>query len=80
MTGEAVNWLKRGKRARAILKHDFHKAYDSVDCSFLLAVMQQMGSGEIWCSWIREYVYIASISIIINGSPTTPFKKGRGLR
>jgi len=80
MTSEAINWLKRGKRVGAILKLYFHKAYDSVDWSFLLFIMQQMGFSEMWCSWIWECVYTASMSVIINGSPTKPFKIGRGLR
>ncbi|XP_025656413.1 uncharacterized mitochondrial protein AtMg01250-like [Arachis hypogaea] len=39
-----------------------------------------MGFGRTWRAWIRECVTPASISIMVNGSPSKPFKMERGLR
>jgi len=39
-----------------------------------------MGFGSRWRSWVRNCLRSASISILINGSPSKPFKMGRGLR
>ncbi|XP_072054910.1 uncharacterized protein [Arachis hypogaea] len=39
-----------------------------------------MGFGSRWRAWIRECITSTSISILINGSPTKPFKMKRGLR
>nr|XP_025625497.1 uncharacterized protein LOC112717769 [Arachis hypogaea] len=39
-----------------------------------------MGFGRTWRSWVRECVRTASISILVNGSPSKPFKMERGLR
>ncbi|XP_057730401.1 uncharacterized protein LOC130945711 [Arachis stenosperma] len=39
-----------------------------------------MGFGKTWRSWVRECVRSASISILVNGSPSKPFKMEKGLR
>ncbi|XP_057733904.1 uncharacterized protein LOC130949098 [Arachis stenosperma] len=39
-----------------------------------------MGFSHIWRGWIKECVCSASMSVLINGSPTKPFKMERGLR
>ncbi|XP_016168620.1 uncharacterized protein LOC107611179 [Arachis ipaensis] len=39
-----------------------------------------MGFGHRWRSWVMECVATASMSVLINGSPTKPFKMERGLR
>ncbi|GMI66662.1 hypothetical protein HRI_000335500 [Hibiscus trionum] len=39
-----------------------------------------MGCGDKWCMWISKCVSSASISVLINGSPTPCFSLGRELR
>ncbi|KAG6404611.1 hypothetical protein SASPL_136862 [Salvia splendens] len=39
-----------------------------------------MGFGNKWTNWIMECVRTASMSILVNGSPTSPFSLQRGLR
>ena len=39
-----------------------------------------MGFGRKWIKWIKQCVSSASISILINGAPTKPFRMQRGLR
>lgn len=39
-----------------------------------------MGFPEIWRRWMNACVTSASASILVNGSPTPPFKLHRGLR
>lgn len=39
-----------------------------------------MGFPPLWRSWINACVTSAAASVIINGTPTTPFKLHRGLR
>ncbi|XP_058764714.1 uncharacterized protein LOC131638187 [Vicia villosa] len=63
-----------------LFKVDFEKAYDSVDWNFLLMVMEKMGFHEKWRSWIFECLRTASVSVLVNGSPTKEFNMGRGLR
>ncbi|XP_072090600.1 uncharacterized protein [Arachis hypogaea] len=46
----------------------------------LSAWLEKMGFGRTWKSWIKECVRSASISILVNRSPSKPFKMERGLR
>ncbi|XP_025685613.1 uncharacterized protein [Arachis hypogaea] len=39
-----------------------------------------MGFGLRWRTWVKECVTTASMSVLINGSPSKPFKMERGLR
>ncbi|XP_057760238.1 uncharacterized protein LOC130980595 [Arachis stenosperma] len=39
-----------------------------------------MGFGQRWKSWIMECVSMSSMSVLINGLPSKPFKIERGLR
>lgn len=43
-------------------------------------VLQKMGFSDKWTSWMMECVSSASISVLVNGSPTEEFGSGRGLR
>ncbi|XLR04694.1 hypothetical protein S83_070892, partial [Arachis hypogaea] len=77
---ETVQWLKLRKKQAAIIKLDFQKAYDRVRWSFVDMVLQKMGFGLRWRAWVKECVTTASMSVLINGSPSKPFRMERGLR
>nr|XP_025625994.1 uncharacterized protein LOC112718452 [Arachis hypogaea] len=77
---ETVQWLKLKKKASSIIKLDFQKAYDRVKWCFIDTVLEKMGFGRTWRVWVRECVTSASISIMVNRSPSKPFKMERGLR
>ncbi|GKV23714.1 hypothetical protein SLEP1_g33413 [Rubroshorea leprosula] len=55
-------------------------AYDCVNWDFLDEMMTRLGFGEKWRMWIKECLQTASISILVNGSPTEEFKMERGIR
>ncbi|GJW59088.1 putative RNA-directed DNA polymerase, eukaryota, reverse transcriptase zinc-binding domain protein [Tanacetum coccineum] len=63
-----------------LFKVDFEKAFDSVNWNFLLSIITQMGFGGKWRNWISSCLSSASISVMINGSPSKEFKMERGLR
>ncbi|XP_057756015.1 uncharacterized protein LOC130975212 [Arachis stenosperma] len=77
---ETVHWLKRRKEEAAIIKLDFQKAYDRVKWSFVDIVLEKMGFGRRWMAWVMEFMTTSSMSVLINGSPSEPFKMERGLR
>ncbi|XP_025638571.1 uncharacterized protein [Arachis hypogaea] len=77
---ETVQWLKLRRKRAAIIKLDFQKAYDRVRWSFVDIVLQKMGFELRWRTWVKECVTTASMSVLINGSPSKPFKMERGLR
>ncbi|XP_072090535.1 secreted RxLR effector protein 78-like [Arachis hypogaea] len=75
-----VHWLKRRKEEAAIIKLEFQKAYDRVKWSFVDIVLEKMGFGRRWRAWVMECVTTSSMSVLINGSPSKPFKMEQGLR
>ncbi|XP_015959652.1 uncharacterized protein LOC107483543 [Arachis duranensis] len=45
---ETVHWLKTRKKKAAIIKLEFHKAYDRVRWNFVDIVLHKMGFGQRW--------------------------------
>ena len=43
-------------------------------------VLERMGFGDSWRLWIRCCLQTATMSILINGSPSKPFNMEKGLR
>lgn len=80
VAGEVIDSYKKSGNEAILFKLDFHKAYDSISWSFLKWTLEQMKFPPKWCEWIMTCVTTASASILINGSPCTPFKLKRGLR
>ena len=80
ISNESLRWLKKKKIPGTLIKLDFRKAYDSVNWSFLELVMVKLGFGRKWIRWIMNCVSTALMSILLNGSPLTPFKMEKGLR
>ena len=62
------------------MKLDFENAYDSVNWEFLFYMMRRLGFCGKWVQWIRACFESATVSILVNGSPTKEFKPTRGLR
>jgi len=80
IANEIVEDAKRLKKDLLLFKVDFEKAFDSIDWSYLEAVMKKMNFPTLWRKWIMECVSTASASVLVNGSPTDKFKFERGLR
>ncbi|KAG6424932.1 hypothetical protein SASPL_115355 [Salvia splendens] len=80
IANEVVWCLKKTRQKAAILKLDFQKAYDTVQWDFLEETLVGMGFGRKWIIWIMECVRTASMSILVNGSPTSSFHLQIGLR
>lgn len=76
----AAKALHRHKKATILLKLDISKAFDTVDWSFLLQVLQAMGFGARWRDWISALISTASTSILLNGEPGNKIANRRGLR
>jgi len=53
------------------MKIDFEKAYDSITWNFMYYMMTRMGFFEKWVHWIKECLESSTISILVNGIPTT---------
>jgi hypothetical protein len=62
-----------------ILKLDFEKAFDKIEHSTMLEIMQHKGFGSQWLQWM-QLIFSSSTSILLNGVPTKVFHCKRGLR
>ncbi|GKU90763.1 hypothetical protein SLEP1_g4714 [Rubroshorea leprosula] len=80
IANEVLDEVKNKKRKSFFFKADFEKAYDNVCWNFLDSMMNKMGFSEKWRKWIQECLKTASISVLINGSPSQQIKMSKGLR
>jgi len=80
MANEVIEDIRRRRQSGLCLKVDFEKVYDSVRWEFLYDMMRKMGFHMKWISWIQGCLESASISVLVNESPTDEFKPERGLR
>lgn len=76
----AAKALYRKKKSSLLLKLDISKAFDTVDWTFLLQVLQAMGFGSRWRDWISMILSSASTRILMNERPGRRITNRRGLR
>jgi len=63
-----------------ILKVDFEKAYHSVRWEYMYDMLDRMGFHNTWIKWIKGCMESATMSVLVNWSPTEEFRPTRGLR
>ncbi|XP_057452728.1 uncharacterized protein LOC130744569 [Lotus japonicus] len=80
LIGSIYKLLSKVLSARLLFKIDFAKAYDNVEWDFMLELLQEMGFGEKWISWMQVCVSTASLAVLVNGSPSDFFNIQKGLR
>jgi len=80
IANEVVEEARKGLKPCIVFKVDYEKAYDSVSWDFLLYMLRRMGFGPKWIRWIDGCLKSASISVLVNGSPSHEFIPQRGLR
>ena len=80
IANEAVDTIIRRKENGIVCKLDIEKAYDHLSWEFLIQVLDKMGFGKRWVSWVKWCISTASFSILVNGSPAGFFQNSRGLR
>ncbi|XP_020992360.1 uncharacterized protein LOC110278447 [Arachis duranensis] len=79
MMGCVYKWIKLKKKQAAIIKLDFQKAYDRVKWSFVDIVLQKMGFGRRWRSWVKECVSMCFMMIgeAVRNGRISPLLVGR---
>jgi len=80
VANEVINEIKKKKKECVIVKVEFEKAYYTVSWNYLMYMMERLGFCRKWIHWIKGCLSYASVSILVNGSPTTEFNPQRGLR
>ncbi|GJZ63126.1 RNA-directed DNA polymerase, eukaryota, reverse transcriptase zinc-binding domain protein [Tanacetum coccineum] len=77
---EIIDWYKKRKKNLMLFKVDFEKAFDTMSLRYLDFVLDNLGFGIKWRTWIKAGLVSARTSILVNGSPTLEFSLKRGLR
>jgi len=80
VVNETIEEVKRKKKECVVFKVDYEKAYDSVRWEFIYYMLGRLGFCGKWIEWIKNYLESSSISVLVNGSPTTESKPLKGLR
>lgn len=62
------------------LKLDIHKAFDTVNWSYLLEVLQALGFGSCWREWVSILFCTATSRLVHNGLHGHSFHHGGGVR
>ncbi|XP_021749452.1 uncharacterized protein LOC110715189 [Chenopodium quinoa] len=68
------------KICSAALKLDMNKAYDRVNWEFLWEVLRRFGFPPYWVHVLQQCVTTMSYQILVNGTPSQPFRPKCGLR
>jgi hypothetical protein len=77
---EFVHSINKNKNPGLSIKLDYEKAYDRVNCDFLIKVLSARGFSEKWVSWVKCLVKGGSVGVCLNGEESAYFKPGKGLR
>ena len=80
IANEVVEEAKRSQKSCLVFKVDYEKAYDSVSWEFLKYMLVRLGFYPKWIHWMEGCLSSASVSILVNGSPSAEFTPQRGLR
>jgi len=77
---EYIHQCQQSRREIVILKLDFEKAYDTIEHSTILAILQQIGFSTQRCNWVQRLFHSGSSSILLNGVPGKDFQCKWGVR
>jgi hypothetical protein len=80
MAFEYIHQCHQSKKEIVILKLDFEKAFDTVEYSTIITMLQQLEFPSRWISWTKELLSTAQSSILLNGVPGKSFQCKRGVR
>ena len=75
-----VRQFQKTKISTLLLKLDIHKAFDTINWSYLLEYLQARGFGHRWREWITILFSTASSRALINGVQGESFDHRRGVR
>lgn len=63
-----------------MIKLDLSKSYDRLNWNYLKEILRAYGFCNRWIEWITSAISSTNFSILVNETPSQPFKSTRGLR
>ena len=80
VANEVLEEYKRKRKSCVFFKVDYEKAYDSISWEFINYMLDRLGFYAKRIQWIKCCLEYASVSVLVNGSPTREFTPRKGLR
>jgi hypothetical protein len=80
LANEVIHSLKTLKIPGMLIKLDLSKAFDRLSWQYLRSVLESFGFDNHWVDWILKLTSSAFFSILVNGTPSRPFRSTRGIR
>ena len=71
---------RKNEKSRCALKIDLHKAFDSVNWDFILAVLEHMNFPQPFIKWIKACICHPWFSVKVNGASKGFFAGTKGIR
>eukprot|EP00253_Pinus_taeda_P017956 PITA_17956 len=79
LSNEVIHSLKLLKKPGMILKLDLSRAFDKLNWSYIQQMLLAFGFNATWTRWIMNLISSPNFSILLNGSPSKPFRPSRGI-
>jgi hypothetical protein len=73
-----IREMHRHKMHALFMKLDIHKAFDTINWSYLIKVLHALGFGQWWREWVSILFRTATSFVLINGRPGPKLFHARG--
>jgi len=80
LSNEVIHSLKLLKKPGMLLKLDLSKAFDKLSWHYIQKMLLAFGFNATWTKWVMNLITSPSFSVLLNGSPSIPFRPTRGIR
>ena len=80
LSNEVIHSLKLLKKPGMILKLDLSKYFDKLSWNYIHQMLLAFSFSATWTRWIMNLISLPCFSILLNGSPSMPFRPSHGIR